>query len=233
MVTINSNDVAVGEKRPLFIYITGCDGTGKSTQAELLLQQLEAVGATPRHLWLRFPFLFSLPLLAYARWRGMSWYEDTGSVRHGYWDFRDSLLMRWVFPWVLLLDASLAALRKVYLPLWRGEDIVCERFVLDMLVDMALAFDDESLHQQLPGRLYQRLLPNETQIILLDLDAPTIRERRADMVFDRRLDARLSAFRRIAADYDLQMLSNTLPVADIGSDIWKRIGTHYECRKNI
>src|SRR5690606_9788348 len=112
-----------------FIYITGCDGTGKTTQANLLLKHLEAAGGRPRHLWLRFPFFLTLPLLVYARLRGFSWYEEHDGVRQGYWNFRRSWVLRTLFPWVLLVDATLAAVVKVHLPLWMGRTIVCERFV--------------------------------------------------------------------------------------------------------
>lgn len=207
------------------IYITGADGTGKSTQARLLIQHLQGRGIRCRHLWLRLPCFFSLPLLAYARWRGYSWHKVTDGVDHGYWDFRSSWGLRTLLPWVLLLDAALAAVGKVYIPLWLGKTIVCERFVLDMLIDLTIAFDDCRLHHRLPGRLYPRLIPRDATIIVLDLDAETIRERRADLRPDRRLEARLSAFRRLSADWSLPVLSSRMPVAELGQRIREAMGT--------
>ena len=202
-------------KRGHFIYITGCDGTGKTTQTELLVKQLQAQGVRARHLWLRFPFLFSLPLLAYARLRGYSWYEVTNGVRHGYWDFRRSRLMRRIFPWVLLLDAAIAALWAIYLPLWRGETVVCERFVLDMLVDLGVAAGEPEFYIQWPGRLYWRLLPQNALVFVLDLDVMTIRTRRADLTSDRRLADRVEAFRALALTRKLKMISSAPPVMEV------------------
>lgn len=214
-----------------FIYITGCDGTGKTTQAELLLSYLEAMGRQPQHLWLRFPFFLTLPLLAYARWRGYSWYEETDGVRHGYWDFRNSWLLRKLLPWLLLADASLAALVKVDLPLMRGRTLVCERFVLDMLVDLAVAFNDPDFHLRMPGRLFLRLLPGRAMIIILDVDVETIRQRRADLRVDRRLSARLGAFRCLARDRSLPVLSSTIPAAELNRHIQAMIEHSDECGK--
>ena len=73
---------------PRFIYITGCDGTGKTTQTRLLLEQFRLQGVKAKQVWIRFPFLLSLPLQAYARWRGLSWNEQSNGGRHGYWCFR-------------------------------------------------------------------------------------------------------------------------------------------------
>ncbi len=197
MVAPDPSALATGDKLPRFIYIAGCDGTGKTTQSRLLLEQLHARGVKASRLWLRFPFFFSLPLLAYARLRGYSWHEVSGGARHGYWDFRRSWLMRSVFPWVLLLDAALASLLFVYIPLWLGNTIVCERFTLDMLVDLAVASKDCSIYDKLIGRMYLRLIPAKTNLFILNLDAGVIRQRRKNLKFDRKLDERVAAFRQI------------------------------------
>lgn len=212
------------DTRPSFIYITGADGTGKSTQSRLLVQHLRGRGIQCQRRWLRYPFFFSAPLLAYARWRGYSWYEVTNGVRHGYWDFRSSRMLRALLPWILLLDATLAAVGKIYIPLWLGKTIICERFVLDMLVDLAAAFDNCSLHSQIPGRLYMHLVPHDAAIIILDLDAETIRERRPDLLTDRRLKARLNAFRRLSADLSITVYSSREPVAELNRRILQVMG---------
>ncbi|HRQ42060.1 MAG TPA: thymidylate kinase-like protein [Chloroflexota bacterium] len=215
------------QKHPHFIYITGCDGTGKSTHARLLRQKMAAVGIETSHLWLRFPFFSSLPLLAYARWRGYSWYETKGNVRHGYWDFRQSRLLRLLFPWFMLLDATIAAIHKIVIPQWQGKSIVCERFVLDILVDMSLAFG-ERMHCTLPGKLLLHLLPAHAQVVVLDLDEATTRKRRADLVWDKRLPDRLAAFNYLVTDLSLLRLSSLMPVADVSDTLWLTLGVGHE-----
>jgi thymidylate kinase len=224
MVANHPESLAGTATGPRFIYLCGCDGAGKSTQARLLLARLESLGRRPRHLWLRFPFLLSLPLLVYARWRGYSWHEQAGATRHGYWDFRHSWLLRTLLPWILLVDALLAALRKVYIPLWLGRTIVCERFALDMLVDLSVALGDAELHRRLPGRLYPRLIPRGAALFVLDLDAETIRERRADLRTDRRLETRLDMFRRLSAERSLQVLTSMAPAEELSRRIQELIG---------
>jgi hypothetical protein len=210
--------------RSAFIYITGADGTGKSTHAQLLCEHLQREGIRCINLWLRFPFFFSLPVLAYARLRGYSWHEVTEGVDHGYWDFRRSWLMRQVFPVALLMDASLASLFRVYLPLWWGMTIVCERYILDMLIDLNVALDDPAFHLHRPGILFLRLLPPQAKIVVLNLDAPTVRQRRPDLRFDKRLEARLAAYCRLAADLSLPLVSTAGPLGEVAAQLGSIIG---------
>jgi hypothetical protein len=208
MGTLAADSVAEYRPASRFIYITGCDGTGKTTQARLLLEELLQQGVKVRHVWLRFPFLFSAPLLAFAHWRGYSWSEVHGQVRHGYWDFHRSWLMRKVFPWVLWVDAAIAALWKVYLPLRFGYTIVCERFVLDMLVDLSAGLHAAQFGLKLPGRLFFRLLPSDARVVCLDLDTQSICQRRRDLGSDRALELRLALFRYLATSRGLPVVHN-------------------------
>jgi hypothetical protein len=178
----------------------------------LLLNHLWAGGVRARHVWLRFPFFFSLPLLVYARWRGLSWYERHGQVQHGYWDFRPSHLLRRLLPWTLLVDAGLAGLFNIYLPLWLGQTVVCERFVLDMLADLSVAFDVQDLHRRAPGSWYTRLLPSGAAVFILDLEQATVQARRPDLLTDKRLAQRLEIYRVLCQDLGLVSLSSMLPV---------------------
>jgi len=224
MGTIRSRSLTGTSRSPRFVYLTGCDGAGKTTQANLLRERLQAMGVPARQLWLRFPFFFSLPLLAYARLRGLSWYEQEGDVRHGYWDFRRSLLVRLLLPWTLLADAAMAGLFKIYLPLWRGETVVCERFVLDMLVDLMVAFGKDDLASHRPGKLYLRLLPRNTRGFILDSDAAILRQRRPDLIADRNLEAKLTGFRQIANHTAFPLLSNSMSINELHQLIWERSG---------
>jgi thymidylate kinase len=204
-----------------FIYITGSDGSGKTTQARLLFKALQSSGAAVEHLWLRFPFIFSYPLLLYARLLGYSFYDERDGQRQGYWEFHRSWLLRNFFPWVLLMDAFLVSLWKVQLPLLLGKVIVCERYAVDMAADLSLALGDPDFHRKLPGRLFYDLLPKDSYIFILDLDYKTLRMRRADLQLDRKLKHRLKIFRRLAADWNLRVVSAKEPVEMVQAQIFK------------
>ena len=175
MVELPAEPVEIPKNLARFIYITGCDGTGKTTQVCLLLEKLQAAGVKDPPCLATLPIFLQPAAVGLRPLARLSWYEQSGDIKHGYWDFSRSRLLQNILPWLLLLDASLAGFTKIYLPIWRGETVICERFVLDMLVDLSLAFGGKDLYKQLPGRLYLKLLPRNAKIFILNLDAATIR----------------------------------------------------------
>ncbi len=202
-----------------FIYLCGCDGSGKSTHARTILTWLHSQNRSARLVWIRFPFFVSVPLLAYARWRGFSWYESVDNSRQGHWDFSSSAVLRRLFPWSVLADAWLAALLKIYLPLRLGQSVVCERFVVDMIVDQSIAFQTMGLHRQLPWRLYFRLIPKQGQLFILDVDSKRILARRPALSTDKNIDHKIQLFRQIAQDRAVPLIDNTPSQAQVEARI--------------
>jgi len=192
-----------------FIYITGCDGTGKSTQAQFAGGTAQGAGDQDPPRLVTLPLLLQRPAAALRRLRGFSWHEQHGDICHGYWDFPRSWAMQRVFPWLLLLDAALAGCGISTLPLWLAVTPWCgERFALDMLVDISLACGDGCLHRRLPGRYLLGLLPSRRRTVILDLDAATIKSRRPNLEWDRILEQRLAQYRLLSADLSIPLLSN-------------------------
>lgn len=210
-------------KKPLFIYVTGCDGTGKSTQSQALLTLLAQNGYRARLLWRRFPFFFSIPLLAYARLGGFSWYESTAGYRQGYWDFSKSWLLRVFFPWAYLLDAWLASILFVAIPMRMGVSLVCERYVLDMAIDLAVALRQEHFLAGLPARWMLALLPAHASVFLLDLDVETLLLRRPALAHDRNLGMKLHLYRRLAELQGFPLLSGREFAEMLTCHIWQQV----------
>jgi len=197
---------------PRCIHLAGVDGTGKTTHAKATLSWLDRQSVPARYVWLRFPCVFSGLFRLYARLRGFSRREIVNGHQHGYWDFSRSWLMSKIFPWALLLDTLLVALIEVYVPLWRGYTVICDRFVVDILADLMTGLNDTRFDEHFPGRLFLALLPRGTLVVVLDLDTETARQRCPELKGDRTHSKRRAAYLNIARRQRMLLVSTEASV---------------------
>lgn len=209
---------------PRSIYLMGPDGTGKTTQAIELVKYLHSKGQRCTYLWLRFPHIFSIPVLAYARLLGLTKYIVVDGNRHGIWEFHRSKLVSKIFPLVLLVDTSIFAIIRLYLPLLLGFVVICDRFVYDILVDIMVATGDHQYYHKRVGRLFMALLPRRTSAILLDLKVGEIRQRRKDLDADTTLTLRRELYLRLAIHQAIPVVVPIGSVDDTRQEILNLIG---------
>ena len=86
-----------------------------------------------------------------------------------------------IWPWIQLLDLSLIVLLRVYLPVWRGIVVVCDRFVPDTIVEVMTDIRDATLTNKTVGKLFLSLIPPFAAIIRLDVTANTAFSRKKDV----------------------------------------------------
>jgi thymidylate kinase len=195
-------------KRGRVVYLSGIDGTGKTTQAELLVASFRASGIAARYVWLRFPQYLSLPVLGLSRLLGVTRYRTLNGQRVGHWEFGRARWLARLLLWAQVVDARIAAARRIEPLLAAGVTVVVDRFVYDIVVDIASAADEPSL---LDGRAARRLLQlvDPASAILLDAPVDIIRRRRRDLEDDDSLGARADLYRRLAARLGVQTIDAT------------------------
>ena len=188
------------------ICIIGADGTGKTTVARDVMDALERRGVHCHYTWFRFQHLLSLPLLAYCRLAGLIHYVYADGTRYGGWEFYRSRIMKRIAPWLVGLDAWVLGLVRVRLPLWRGETVVCDRFVYDTLVDLMVATRDGRVHHRLVGRLLLKIVPRDAPVVCLDLPEGIILARRPSMAHDPHLSLRRRYYLELAGELGLPVI---------------------------
>jgi hypothetical protein len=96
---------------------------------------------------------------------------------------------------------------KIYLPLWRGNTIVCDRFIVDIVADLLAGIDDPHFDERMVGRLFWALLPAETRIVICDLDTEVARERSPELRGDHSHPRRRQIYLNLAQRHQLQVIS--------------------------
>jgi thymidylate kinase len=196
--------------KPMLICITGIDGVGKTTHVDLILEYLRSKGIKCEYRWLRFHHFVSLPLLAYCRLAGYTRTSTLGAAQKcSYHEFYRSKSVSLLYPWLLLIDTALFTAVKVYLPMRLGTSIVCDRFVYDTLVDLAVATGDDRIDEKTVGRLFLKLIPGNSRFVMLTADKHAIYERRAELRDDLLFDRRSSLFGRFSRVFDIRTVDNT------------------------
>lgn len=185
---------------PRLICIIGPDGTGKTTQAKILIEKLREMGYEYEYRWMRFHHLISLPVLALARLMGLTEVQTLPDGRKiGYHYFYRSRLISKLYPIALYLDTVLAMIFKIYIPLKiQRKRLVCDRFIHDTLVDLMVDLDNPKFANSKTAKRFLKMIPRECLTILLVAPREKIKERREDLKFDRSLGRRIEIYRELS-----------------------------------
>ncbi len=183
--------------RGQIISISGADGCGKTTIIRSMRSMLSELGVPSRYVWLRYNHYMSRGLLAFCRLAGLTRYEEIGGVRVGYHEFYRSKAISWIFIVLVYLDTLIASIIKVYIPHFlRNHVIICDRWILDILVDLELdtriRFDPSTGI----GRIFVRLVPMRCHSFVIYRDQQALIESRKENALDRNFSKRLSLYER-------------------------------------
>lgn len=211
-------------QKPMFICITGIDGVGKTTHVNLILEHLREKGIKCQYKWLRFHYLFSLPLLVFCRVAGYTRLSTLGnSQKCSYHEFYKSRFVSAIYPWILFFDTFLFTTVKVYIPMLFGISIVCDRFVYDTLIDLEVATKDHEICKKSVGKLFLKLIPKNARFVMLDLDKSTIFSRRPELKDDLTFDERYALYRDISSQFNISVENNYGSTSQVNCSIMSKI----------
>lgn len=151
--------------RGALIALSGVDCAGKTTQREALRRALTAWGSPPLVLWTRAgytPGLEALKRLARRLVLCRPRRARTGVSREPARYPRRAADLRHPLKRRLWLTAALLDLLWIYgvrlrVARWLGRTVVCDRYLLDCLVDLRVNFPDDGVERRALTRLLRRL----------------------------------------------------------------------------
>jgi len=200
-------------KKGILICFIGIDGSGKTTQAKALAKVMkERYKAKVNNAWVKFEPKMTKPFLAIARWlffRKKDLYDDYTE----HFNTKRSLLRNrfWstLYRYLLLFDYFPQVFLKIKLPLRRAEIVICDRYIYDTVVDLAVDsnYSDQQLKETM--RHYSRLFPKPDLVFFIDLPEEIAHQRKDDIPSLHYLSERRKAYLSISQEYKMVILDGT------------------------
>jgi thymidylate kinase len=158
------------------VYFFGPDGTGKTTQAELIFSYLRRNGVLTMRGRVKQHHTLSYLLLKLLRPNNKDY------LKTNFFGFDTQLNSRIRRPWEILEIISVipAIAYRVALPSLLGYTVVCDRYVIDTVVVLSRFLDDQGFMFGNTARLLMKLIPKQALLIHLDADTETILARKKD-----------------------------------------------------
>jgi thymidylate kinase len=197
---------------PKVVCLVGGDGTGKTAHAKKIVTDLNKSGAKCRYVWFGQPYLLSYPFMFFCNKLGYTQNHVLPNKivcqEHQYYRNRALTL---VWPWIQLFDLAVLVLSRVYLPVWRGTTVVCDRFIYDTLVELMADTDDRELYRKTAGKLILSLKPAFALIIRLNVKAQMAFERKNDVPDVRFLRVRRDNYEIIGRQFKIKTINAEQP----------------------
>ena len=170
-----------------FLSVSGIDGSGKTTQLLLLSELLENLGIDNKIIWFRWPAFFVYPALMIAKLVGLSHriniYHDRKEyniVIHEY--YRNNVLST-IISVLIIIDFIISFYVKIFIPykLFRRKTwILCDRFLIDVIVDVYGWTRNNILFSRTFLKIYKKLL-SKCPSLLFDIDVNVAFKRKPDL----------------------------------------------------
>jgi len=209
--------------RKKVICFSGIDGSGKSTHAHLMFEELRAKGINCRYRWLRYPRFFSLILE--ALYSPISSTGKTGSSSSSHRTHEAPSNKVIVDLWFLfqLVDTYLVMLKNVYLPTLFGYTLILDRCAIDTLIDIAVSLRKEKSVFGVVGKSFLKLIPNNSLVLVFDtkVDIVVFRKKQTDNIDT--LSRKRVLYRSLSKMYCWNVISTCELFPEVHSKIMKLV----------
>ncbi|HEU5013825.1 MAG TPA: hypothetical protein VFT66_14990 [Roseiflexaceae bacterium] len=225
----------------MIICFTGIDGSGKTVQAEKLVERLNAAGHPAVYAWTGGRSYITRPLIWLAKRllrapklassgtatepkgapdKGAQYRSYLSSTRRL---FKNKLVAN-IWRQISLIEHTGEILVSVVPHVLRGRIVVCDRYIHDSTIGMAvLAGVDASALPRLLRLPALYPIPRPAQWFLIDVPADVAFHRRDDVVDVAFLEQRIPLYHAAAQTLGMDVIDGTPTPDHIADVIWERV----------
>ncbi len=212
--------------KPRMLVFSGLDGSGKSTQAEILALRLQREGYAVRTAWSRWEPMVSAPLIRLAK----SHLRASYKVRdEDYENFTAAKRKKMKSTWrrqlwqVMVWGEYACQIRsRVLVHLKRGTGVICDRYVYDTMIDVAINFSTPPEQiVELMNHPFLGMFPKPSKVILIDIDPETGSARKNDGTPVEYLADRRGYYISMAQEIGADVIDGRGSVEEVSEKIWE------------
>jgi hypothetical protein len=194
----------------------GADGTGKTTQANLLIAQLSGRGFKTKKAWIRgrhtIAFFLSQILIKVGFPHLLS---QPNTIGGKIVDTR-CIAGKWIWALIEFVSVLPLIIRRIYIPLLMGYVVVAERYVVDTVV-----YNEFFIGQSFKpfAKILLRMIPKHSQIVHLDASKVDVISRRSDdVLLEDFVDYQLQRYRKFALRLGAITINTSFQSIDVVSE---------------
>jgi thymidylate kinase len=211
-------------RRGILVAFSGVDGSGKSTQVDLLEKSFEKINVAVLRIRSRWRPVLSLPLLVIMRRLGYASVHRAGGVYivETRLPSRGGLTSLWCL--LTQVENIVKTGVKLVFPLLLGRTVICDRYALDMVVEGMAGLHDAPERTRLGFQLL-RLLPRANFAFFMDIDPEVAHKRKPDLPSLGDYVERLGLYRELSSRWGVTIVNARVSPETIHRSVWKIIAS--------
>jgi thymidylate kinase len=216
------------------IVISGIDGSGKSTIIEALQKDLNDAGCSPYTPWLRYNHYLTKGVFAVAKMLGLYSYDVKDGVRvAAYHEFYRSRLISSIFVASTYIDTLIASFLKVYIPFFiYKKTVICDRWIPDIIIDMAIDNGKTRLVRDWVWDLFWRLIPKSAELFIIIRDSNDVLNCRKENQLNRNFKIQFKLYKEMVELSKVRLIDNSGTIDQAVRKITEAIELENDCLKN-
>jgi len=219
-------------RKGTFICLIGIDGSGKTTLATALRARLAARGVQVDYVQCKYDSVLMKASVGAAKWalsmrgKNMRNFSERYQTKKALFQ---SGFLRWAYRLIIRISYIPQILFKVRLPLMQGRSIVCDRYIYDTVVDLAVDTQmlPDQMHRTALGFL--RLAPEPDLLLVLDVDGVTALQRnlaKRDGLTLQYINERRKTYLDLAKRLNAVIMDSSRNPDELQRQVWERIGPY-------
>ena len=214
----------------ILVALYGPDGVGKSSQIDIISDNLVKDGCKVKKIWIRAPHTLAFLIATVLVKFGFS-VDDVNSFGRvkKLPNVGSNFIVKNIWAFIEFISVLPLILFKVVIPVKLGSTIVADRYLLDTIVSIAYYIKDIDFVDGTIARILMWFIPRNSVLIHLDADYDTLLARRGRLVESREfIDFQKEAYSRLSKRVSSNYIdTSSLSIDETSSAINKVIKDYF------